>query len=187
MLERVAIVVVSLAISIGVIAALSGGFLAGGDQPGVSGAGTGVGQQFRDLGHAHLRPGELRPVYDSDPPTSGAHIPVAVKRDRVQLSDDQLLQALEVGDVVILYGARNPPPGLVALARAVAAPFSPPLAAAGQAVILARQPGTVGLIGLAWAHMVRVSAQNDSLLRSFAQYWLDRGAPGRAAQQLPAT
>jgi hypothetical protein len=54
-------------------------------------------------------------------------------------------------------------------------------------VILARQPGTVGLIGLAWAHMVRVSAQNDSLLRSFAQYWLDRGAPGRAAQQLPAT
>jgi hypothetical protein len=179
LLERVAIVVVSFAIAIGVIAVLSGGLLAGRDQPGVSGATNVVGEQFHDLGHAHLRPGEARPAYDSDPPTSGAHVPVPVQRDESQLSDDQLLQALEVGDVVIMYGSRTPPPGLRALARNVAAPFSPALAAAGQAVILARRPGGTGLIGLAWTHMLRVSASNDAPLSTFAQAWLGRGAPGR--------
>jgi hypothetical protein len=179
LLEWAAIVVVSLAIAIGVIAILSGGLLAGHDQPGVSGAANVVGEQFRDLGHAHLRPDQPRPAYDSDPPTSGAHVPVPVQRDEAQLSDDQLLQALEVGDVVMMYGRRTPPPGLTALARDVAAPFSPALAAAGQAVILARRPGTAGVIGLAWTHMLRVSGSNDPPLRTFAQAWLGRGAPGR--------
>jgi hypothetical protein len=179
LLEWAAIVVVSLAIAIGVIAILSGGLLAGHDQPGVSGAANVVGEQFRDLGHAHLQPSQPKPAYDSDPPTSGAHVPVPVQRDEAELSDDQLLQALEVGDVVIMYGARRPPPGLTALARNVAAPFSPALAVAGQAVILARRPRTTGVIGLAWTHMLRVSASNDPPLHTFAQAWLGRGAPGR--------
>jgi hypothetical protein len=177
LLERLTIVLVSLAISIGVIAVLSGGLLAGRDDPGVSGTGVGPGLQFRDQGHVHLRPGLLRPVYDSDPPTSGAHIPVPVTRDRSQLSDDQLLQALEVGNVVFMYGSSVPPSGLSALANAVASPFTPALAASGEAVILARQPGTDGVTGLAWAHMVRVRTAADPLLRSFATFWLGRGAP----------
>ena len=37
------------------------------------------------------------PAYDSNPPTSGAHVPVPVTRDQAQLTDDQLLQALQVG------------------------------------------------------------------------------------------
>ncbi len=179
LLEWAGIVVLSLAIAIGVIAILSGGLLAGHDQPGVSGAANVVGEQFRDLGHAHLLPSQPKPAYDSDPPTSGAHVPAPVPRDEAQLSDDQLLQALEVGDVVIMYGARRPPAGLTALARSVAAPFSPALAAAGQAVILARRPGTTGAIGLAWTHMLRVGATNDPPLHAFAQGWLGRGAPGR--------
>jgi len=179
LLERVAIVVVSLALSIGVIAVMSGGLLAGRDQPGVSGGGGGLGDQFRDLGHAHLRPGELRPAYNSNPPTSGAHVPEPVLRDRSELSDDQLLQALEVGDVVFMYGTDAPPPGLVALARTVAAPFTPALAAAGQAVILARRSGVDGVLGLAWTRIVHVSAANDPLLGSFASAWLGHGAPGR--------
>lgn len=177
--ERTAIVVVSLALSIGVIAALSGGLLAGRDAPGVSGTGGGLGAPYRDLGHAHLRPGQSHAAYDSDPPTSGAHVPVPVLRQNVQLTDDQLLQALEVGNIVIEYGSRTPPAGLQALADSAAAPFSPALAQAGQAVILARQPGIVGLTGLAWTRILRVSAPNDPLLRSFAQEWLGRGAPGR--------
>jgi hypothetical protein len=116
-------------------------------------------------------------VYDSNPPTSGAHIPVPVTRDDSQLSDDQLLQALEVGNIVFIYGTSTPPRGLSALADAVASPFTPALAASGQAVILAHQPGTRGVIGLAWAHMVRVSAVGDPALRSFAAFWLGRGAP----------
>jgi hypothetical protein len=90
------------------------------------------------------------------------------------------LTGLEQGNVVIVYGGRVPPPGLRALAESVmAGPFTPALAASGGAVILARRPGTSGLIGLAWTHMVSVSAPNDPLLRQFALYWLGRGAPGK--------
>jgi hypothetical protein len=177
LLERLAIVVISLALSIGVIAVLSGGLLAGRDDPGVSGQGVGPGTEFRDQGDVHLRPGLLRPVYDSNPPTSGAHIPVPITRDASVLSDDQLLRALEVGNVVFMYGTAAPPGGLSALAAAVASPFTPALAASGQAVILARQPGIGGVIGLAWRHMLRVGAAGDPLLRSFASFWLGRGAP----------
>jgi hypothetical protein len=177
-LERVAIIVASLVLSIGLIALLSG-FFAGRDQAGVSVSSSGPGEQFRDLGHAHLRPGDVRPLYDSIPATSGAHIPEPVLRQNSQLNDDQLLQALEAGNVVIMYGGQTPPPGLEALARKLAGPFKPALAAAGQAVILARRPGAAGLIALAWAHSAHVSAPDDSLLATFTQYWLGRGAPGR--------
>lgn len=177
-LERVAIVVAALALSIGLIAVLSG-FFAGRDQAGVSGTTSALGQQFRDLGHAHLQPGGPRPTYDSDPPTSGAHIPEPVLLDRSVLNDDQLLEALEVGDVVIMYGDRMPPKGLATLAGSLAGLFSPALAAAGQAVVLARRPGTVGLIGLAWTRMLRLRSANDPLLRQFALQWLGRGAPSR--------
>jgi hypothetical protein len=175
-LERVAIVVAALALSIGLIAVLSG-FFAGRDQAGVSGTTSALGQQFRDLGHAHLQPGDPRPAYDSNPPTSGAHIPEPVLLDRNVLNDDQLLEALEVGDVVIMYGDRTPPAGLTALARSLVGRFSPALAAAGQAVVLAGRPGTVGLIGLAWTRMLRVQNANDPLLRQFVLQWLGRGAP----------
>jgi hypothetical protein len=176
-LERLAIAVASLALSLGAIAILSG-FFAGRDPAGVSSS-AGPGLAFRDLGHAHLRPGQARPVYDSSPPTSGAHLPVPVLRDERRLTDDQLLQALELGNVVVMYGGRTPPPGLAPLARAVASRFTPALAEAGQAMILARRPGTIGLVGLAWTHLVHVTAPDDPLLRQFATFWLGRGAPGR--------
>jgi hypothetical protein len=175
-LERIAIVVASLALSIGLIALLSG-FFAARDQAGVSGDQGGPGQAFADRGSRILAPGQPRPHYDSSPPTSGAHFARPVLRDGARLSDDQLLQALALGDVVIMYGGPSPPPGLRTLAGSVASPFTPALAAAGQAVILARRTGTSGLIGLAWAHMVRVAGPGDPLLRAFATFWLGRGAP----------
>ncbi len=175
--ERIAIVVASLLLSVGLIALLSG-FFAARDQAGVVGANgvTGPGIPYRDLGHAHLLPGQPHPSYNSDPPTSGAHVPQAVTRNQARLTDDQLLTALELGDIVIIYGTPKPPPGLEALARSVAGPFSPSLATAGQAVILARRPGTAGLIGLAWTRMLRVASAQDPPLRQFAQVWLGRGA-----------
>ncbi|MHB8658980.1 MAG: DUF3105 domain-containing protein [Solirubrobacteraceae bacterium] len=176
--ERVAIVVASLVLSVALIALLSG-YFAGHDPAGITGSLSPIGERFADLGHAHLRPGELRPEYDSIPPTSGAHVPAPVLRDAAPIRDDQLLQALETGDVVIFYGGRRPPSGLAELARQITAPFTPALAAAGQAVIIASRPGTVGLIGVAWTRMVRVSAPGDPLLRQFAQTWLGHGAPGR--------
>jgi len=177
-LERVAIVVASLALSFGLIALMSG-FFSGRDQAGISITDGSLGAQFRNLGGAHLQPGQPHPVYDSDPPTSGAHVPEPVTRDGAVLNNDQLLQALETGNVVFMYGTRRPPPGLAALRQKIAGPFVPVLAAAGQAVILARRPGTIGVIGLAWAHMVRVSSASDPLLRAFADYYLDRRLQAR--------
>ncbi|MGH2876929.1 MAG: DUF3105 domain-containing protein [Solirubrobacteraceae bacterium] len=175
--ERTLVVLASLAVAIGVIALLSGGLLAGRDSPGISGAGAGPGTSFPDQGHARLSPGQLQPVYNSDPPTSGPHIPEPIVRDRAQLSDYQLLQGLEVGDVILMYGTRRPPAGLSAMAAAVAPPFTPALAAAGGAVVLAHRPGTRGVVALAWTRMLRVASARDPALRGFAQFWLGRGDP----------
>ncbi len=183
-IERLAIVVASLAIAIGIIALLSGGLLAGHDNPGITGADAGPGTAFRNQGNTQLRPGEPHPAYDSAPPTSGPHLPQAVTADNARLSDDQLLEALAAGDVVYVYGTRTPPPGLTALATAMGPPFSPALAASGQAVILARRPGTPGVVALAWAHMLRVAGPTDPALKTFTQYWIGRGAP-RTSGALP--
>ena len=180
LIERLLIVAASFAVAIGIIALLSGGLLAGHDSPGVSGAASGPGVAFPDQGNAQFKPGQPRPNYDSEPPTSGPHLPAVTNTNGAQLTDDQLLQALSVGDVVLMYGTRKPPTGLSAVADGIApAAFSPALAATGQAVVLAYRPGTTGVIGLAWAHMVHVRSPTDPALRSFAQYWLGRAAPRR--------
>ncbi len=179
-LERLIIVVSAFAIAVGAIAALSG-FFAGQDQAGVSaGAIPGLGQAFRDQGDGPITPGQPRPPYDSSPPTSGPHVPEPVLLDEARLSVDQELEALELGDVVIFYGGGRVPAGLATLARRLAnAPFTPALAASGDAIILAPRPRTVGLVATGWAHMVHVSAPNDPLLTEFVDYWLGRGAPSR--------
>ncbi len=176
-LERLAILLASLALSVGLIVLLSG-FFAGRDQAGVSGGNTGPGQAFADLGHGALLPGEPRPKYDSNPPTSGAHVLQTVTRAGVPLTDDQLLSALQLGDVVILYGTRRPPTGLEQFVRSVAPPFTPDLAATGDAVVLAPRAGTEGILAVAWTHLLRVGAPADPALREFVGFWLGRGAPG---------
>lgn len=176
-LERAAIALASLALSIGLIALLSG-FFAGRDQAGVSAPSGPPGQAVASLGDRHLAAGQPDPAYGSDPPTSGAHHVVAVRRDGVALSDDQTLEALELGDVIVFYGGGHPPPGLSALAETIAGPFSPALAAGGQAVLIAPRVGVNGLVAVAWAHMLRVAAPGDPRLRQFLAYWLGRGAGG---------
>lgn len=176
LLEPVLILVASLALSVGLIVLLSG-FFAGRDQAGVSGGSAGPGQAYADLGHATLRPGQARPEYNSNPPTSGAHFNQAVSGAGAPLDEDQLLTALQAGDVVILYGGSRPPADLAQFARSVTPPFSPALAATGDAVILARRPGTTGVLALAWAHMLHVPQPSDPALPVFVMYWLGRGAP----------
>jgi hypothetical protein len=184
-LERAAIVIVSLAIAIAIIVLLSGGLAGTQDDPGVTGGQQGPGIAYRDLGDLHLRPGQPAPHYDSNPPTSGSHKPVNVTRNRSMISNDQLLQALQVGDVVLMYGKRKPPPGLTAVAAHLAPAFTPALAATGGAVILARRPGTRGIIALAWTHMQPVATASDPRLTEFVNYWLGRGAPVSGSTALP--
>jgi hypothetical protein len=177
-LERAAIAAASLAVAVGLIALLSG-FFSSHDQGSLAGQTSGPGQAFADQGNTALARGALRPPYNSDPPTSGPHVVIPVTHDEAPLNDDQLLTALALGNVVLLYGTPAPPPPLRALAVSLAGKFTPPLARAGAAVILAQRRATHGIIALAWAHMLRVSNATDPLLREFAGYWLGRAAPPR--------
>lgn len=176
LLEWAAIFVIALALAVGIIVLLSGGLLAGRDNPGIYGNASTLGVTFKNQGDALLTPGAKRPAYDSEPPTSGPHHPASIRREGDPLTDDQLLQALSRGDVVLMYGSRRPPRSLSTLVRSVAAPFSPPLAAAGQAVILAPRPGSEGVIALAWTHLLHVRSASDPELRSFTAFWLGQGA-----------
>jgi hypothetical protein len=184
-LERLAVVIVSVGIAVAIIALLSGGLAGTQDNPGITGGQVGPGVAYRDLGDLHLRPSQPRPAYDSNPPTSGPHNPVNVTRNRATISDDQLLQALQVGDVVLMYGTRKPPAGLAKLAASQAPPFTPALAATGGAVILARRVGIPGVVAVAWSHLQPATGPSDPRLPTFIQYWLGRGAPVSTASALP--
>ncbi len=109
------------------------------------------------------------------PPTSGPHQTEAVTRDRAELSDDQLLSALALGNVVLTYPDERPPEELVAIQQEVAGPFDPALAAAGQAVILTRRPDA-GVLGLAWQRRLVASGPDDPQLHDFAEAWLGQGS-----------
>jgi hypothetical protein len=173
-IERTAIAVASLALAV-VLIALASGYFTGHD-PGSVGGGPRIGETFLDQGNELIGRGALRPPYDSDPPTSGPHVPVPVRRDQAELSDDQMLQALSLGDVLFVYGTARPPAGLAALATKLAGRFRPSLAASGLAVVLAHVPGTSGVIALAWTRMLRLPALDATLLSDFTQDWLGRGA-----------
>jgi hypothetical protein len=184
-IERTAIALCSLALAVVLISLLSG-YFTGHDPSAVSG-GTEVGLKFVDQGNGLLAPGAPRPRYDSNPPTSGLHVPLPVIADEATLNDDQILDALAAGNVVILYATPAPPPHLASLARALAGPFSAALARAGQAVILGRRAGTKGLLALAWTRMLSVGSPSDPLLQQFVQQYLGHGAGSSHSGALPAS
>jgi hypothetical protein len=144
--------------------------LANRDSSGVSGA-SGPGTQEPDRGSAHVNGPRTPASPPDDPPTSGPHRPEAVTRDEVPLSDDQLLEALHLGNVVLAYDGS--PAALKKIQDEVSGPFDPQLAAAGQAVILDRRPGVKGVIALAWRRELR--SDDPAQLRDFADAWLGQG------------
>jgi Protein of unknown function (DUF3105) len=128
-----------------------------------------------DLSAAPQGPGELQPEGGGEWPTSGEHRDELVTRDRRELTDDQILTALEAGNVVILYDAPDPGSNLVRLQREVSGPFDAELAAAGQAVILARRNGAGPATALAWRRALEADDSADPRLREFTEAWLGRG------------
>jgi hypothetical protein len=116
----------------------------------------------------------------ADPPTSGPHRAEPVTRDNAELTDDQLLEALELGNVVIAYDADDPPAALVTLQDDTAGPFDPELAAAGQAVILAPRPGVAGVVALAWRRKLDADGPDDPRLHDFVEAYLGQGPSGQS-------
>lgn len=125
--------------------------------------------------HGATGPGTFEPEAGAgSPPTSGAHEDEPVTRDETELSDAQILAALALGNVVLTYPDATPPDALVAVRDEVAGAFDAELAAAGQAVILARRSGDVQ--ALAWQRRLVASGPDDPALREFAEAWLGQGA-----------
>ena len=150
------------------------------DDAGVSGTQTppGPGQLQPDLGSRHLPAGQHVPLDGlTDPPTSGAHHDRLPTREG-RLSPDEILHSLELGDVILFYGAKRPPAALRALQRDVSGPFDAEVAAAGQQVILARRAGAGAVTAAAWRRLLRVDDPSDPRLREFAEAWIGRGVRG---------
>ena len=112
------------------------------DDAGVGGgAPAGPGALQPDRGSRHLDSTQHIPLEGlTDPPTSGAHHARLPTREG-RLSPDEILHALELGDVILFYDAKRPPAPLLALQRDVSGPFDAEVAAAGQQIILARRAG----------------------------------------------
>ena len=173
-MRRLVLIAVAVALLAAGLVALVAAFTARDDARVGSSQGPGVLQP--DRGARHLPEGQAAAIPAGTLPTSGPHRPELVTRDRRRLTDDQILHALELGDVVILYDAPEPPAALVRLQRRVAGPFDAELAAAGQAVILARRAGAGPATALAWRRVQRAEDPADPRLRAFADAWLGRGA-----------
>jgi hypothetical protein len=162
-----------------VLAVLAGVLIlaVGRDDPAVGGGDTGPGRQYPDQGKNHLALGEQPKVkFNSNPPTSGPHLPDPVLRDGVQLTQDQVLQALERGNVIVFFDSARSGRALRKLQRQLTGPYMPAVGAAGQALILARRPDTKGVIAASWRHLLTVKSPTDPQLLAFANYWIGRGA-----------
>ena len=147
--------------------------LAGRDSSQVESGATGPGVEEPDRGNRRVTDGPTTPASPADePPTSGPHRPETIQADRTELSDDQILEALALGNVVIAYDGEAPS----AVQEEVSGPFDPELAAAGQAVILAKRPGIGAPQALAWRHRLVASGPDDPKLQEFAEAWLGQGA-----------
>jgi uncharacterized protein DUF3105 len=169
-LRRALPALVGVALAVAAVAAVFL-FVTGRDDSNVAGP-DGPGELQPNRGASHSGPAEAS---GDDPPTSGTHEPRLVTRDRRPITDDQLIHALELGDVVILYDARRPPPALVQLQDEVSGPFDAEIAAAGQAVILAPRDDAGPATALAWRRILRADDPADPELRDFAEQWLGRG------------
>jgi hypothetical protein len=174
--RRFWLVVLGIVLCAGVLAGVLF-FAADRDAADLGSADRGPGTLYPDQGKDHLALGEEPKVkFNSDPPTSGPHIPDPVLRDGVRLTRDQVLQALERGNVLVFFDSAREGRALRRLQRRLTGPFEPAVASAGQALILARRPGTKGVIAAAWRHLLGVRSPADARLVAFAQYWIGRGA-----------
>jgi len=138
------------------------------------GDGSAPGRLLPDQGAEHRRaPADFK--FATNPPASGPHLPVPIRQEGA-ITRDQLLHALEAGNVVIIFGKRADEPRLRALQDDVSGPFDPDLATVGQAVIVTRQPQSRDIIALAWRRELRTRKADDPKLLQFADAWVGKGA-----------
>ena len=146
------------------------------DDAGLAGSGSeGPGQLHPDRGARH---GASAPeVSAAELPTSGEHAAAAVPRDGMDLTGDEWLHALELGNVILAYGSDEPGEALLRLQEDLAGSYDPELAAAGQSVILAHLDGLAQPTAVAWRRTLEFQDPAAPEVREFIEAWLGTGAP----------
>lgn len=123
------------------------------------------GQQFHDQGNVHLvKVDDPHPPYNSDPPTSGWHMPGLAPwgvHDRI-VEDEYLVHNLEDGGIVIYYPSGTPEQNQAAIdaVRAVAAPYR-------NVVIAPREGLADAYVFTAWRRMQRFDAIDETAMGRF--------------------
>lgn len=136
---------------------------------------SGPGQVQPDRGARH---GASAPeVSAEDLPASGEHAPAAAPRDQAELTGDEWLHALELGNVIIAYGSDEPGDALLRLQEDLAGAYDPELAAAGQSVLLAHVEGLAEPTAVAWRRTLEFQDPAAPEVREFVEAWLGTGAP----------
>jgi hypothetical protein len=82
---------------------------------------------------------------------------------------------LKAGNVVLSFSDPAFGPRLTALAESLGAPDTPETRAAGQAVVLRRDPRAGGVAAKAYEHTLRVATPADPQLQDFIERWLGQG------------
>jgi len=85
---------------------------------------------------------------------------------------------LKGGNVVLSFSDPSFAARLRTLSGRLGAPDTPELRAAGQAVVLRRDPKAGGVIARAYAHTLTVVDPADQQLQDFIERWLGQGASG---------
>ncbi len=129
-----------------------------------------------DVGAQTAGPGAFE-EQPGDPPTSATSATKPPLREGT-LSDDAIVGALALGNVVLVYGSPKPPPELEQMREDATGPFDPELAAAGQMAVLVRRPGVEEIQALAWQHRLQTGDPTDPALRDFVDFWLGKGRDG---------
>jgi Protein of unknown function (DUF3105) len=176
-MKRVLLGLVAFAVGVGgillILVVVSGRDDAGVDTK--TGAGPGEKVKVQATDHRAAPKGYR---YSSFPPTSGPHRVVAVPGHGGRFTTDQLLTALEEGNVVLLHAPGKVPAALTkARASVVEGPSTPALIHAGQAVLIGTYPGTgTRTVALAWGRLLRVANPTDPRIPAFAEAWIGLGA-----------
>ena len=174
-MRRAGIVILGGLVVVGGIIALLAVFQAR-DDPGLTREeASGPGQLQPDRGATH---GASAPeISAAELPASGEHAPAAAARDATDLTGDEWLHALELGNVILAYGSDEPGDALLRLQDDLAGPYDPELAAAGQSVILAHVDGLAQPTAVAWRRTLEFQDPAAPEVREFIEAWLGTGAP----------
>lgn len=134
------------------------------------------GVLFPDQGDKHLAPGKSPGVkYNSTPPTSGPHVLRTIKRDGLRLGPNQVLTALEQGNILIFYpGHGKPPAALRAVQSTDSGPLDPALLETGNQVVLARYDRVRRVVAVGWRRMLVADSPSDPRIQAFTDDFLGR-------------